>query len=71
MDIVYETLRKIPGIRDTAVREVATKINRMDDLATKEYINAVIAQLGTRLIKQIYGAAAIIIAAMGLMIKFL
>ena len=71
MDIVYETLKKIPGISDSAVHEVATKINRMDDVATKEYINAVIAQLETGLIKQIYGAVAIIIAAMGLMIKFL
>ncbi len=53
------------------VHEVATKINRMDDVATKEYIDAVIAQLETRLIKQIYGAVAIIIAAVGLMIKFL
>ncbi len=71
MDIVYETLKKIPGISDSAVHEVATKINRVDDVATKEYIDAVIAQLETRLIKQIYGAVAIIIAAMGLMIKFL
>ena len=71
MDIVYEALKKIPGISDSMVHEVATKINRMDDVATKEYIDAVIAQLETRLIKQIYGAVAIIIAAVGLMIKFL
>ena len=56
MDIVYETLSKTPGISDSAVHEVDTKINRMDDVETKEHIGAVIAQLETRLIKQIYGA---------------
>ena len=36
MDIVYEALKKVPGITDTEAHEVASKISQPDkDMATK------------------------------------
>ena len=35
MDIVYEALKKIPGMSDNDAHEVASKLNRFDDVATK------------------------------------
>ena len=35
MDVVYEALKKVPGISDTEAHEVANKINKSDSAATK------------------------------------
>ena len=51
------------------IKDMATKAD-IKDMATKEYIKAEIAKLETRLTRQMYAVAGIIIAAVGLMIKF-
>ncbi len=77
---LYNILRKIPDVSDAEAkeavagvassREMATKAD-IKDMATKEYIKAEIANLETRLTNRIYAVAGIIIAAVGLMIRFL
>ena len=77
---LYDTLRKIPDVSDAEAKEavadianskeVATKSD-IKDMATKEYIKAEIANLETRLTNRIYAVAGVIIAAVGLMIRFL
>ena len=77
---LYNILRKIPDVSDAEAkeavagvassREMATKAD-IKDMATKEYIKAEIANLETRLTNRIYMVAGIIIAAVGLMIRFL
>ncbi len=52
------------------IKDMATKSD-IKDMATKEYIKAEIANLEIRLTRQMYGAVAIILAGVGLMIKFL
>ncbi len=55
------------------IKDMATKSD-IKDMATKADIAEVkteIAELETRLVKQMYGAVAIILAGVGLMIKFL
>ena len=76
---LYNTLRKIPDVSDAEAqeavaggassREMATKAD-IKDMATKEYIKAEIANLETRLTNRIYVVAGVIIAAVGLMIRF-
>ena len=77
---LYNTLRKIDGVSDDEAKEavaniassqeVATKSD-IKDMATKADLKAGLAELETRLVKQMYGAVAIILAGVGLMIKFL
>ena len=70
MDIVYEALKKIPGITDTEAHEAANKINRQEGFATKtdllelktELIDRV-AKLETRLAWGIIAAVGIILTA--------
>ncbi len=55
------------------IKDMATKAD-IKDMATKANIAEVkteIAELETRLVKQMYGAVAIILAGVGLMIRFL
>ena len=82
---LYNTLRKIPEVSDAEAkeavadvassREVVTKADIMELKAeTKTEIARVektIAQLETKLTRQIYAVAGVIIAAIGLMIRFL
>jgi len=35
MDIIYETIKKIPGVTDSSAHEVTTKLRSREDLATK------------------------------------
>ncbi len=65
MDIVYEALKKT-GMTDNEAHEVASKINRQDDLATK----ADLAELKAEIFKMQFVIAFLIIAAVGLIIKF-
>ena len=36
MDVVYETIKKIPGITDNEAHEVVTKLSRSNQVVTKE-----------------------------------
>ncbi len=72
-----EALANIADSKDMAtkadIKDMATKAD-IKDMATKEYIKAEIANLETRLVKQIYAVAGIIIvvniASVGLMLRF-
>ena len=80
---LYDTLRKIPDVSDTEAREAVANIASSQEVATKSDIKDMatkadiaevkteIAELETRLVKQMYGAVAIILAGVGLMIRFL
>ena len=74
---LYNILRKVDGVTDAEAKEAVTNIanskevaTKSDIMSTKEYIKAEIAELETRLTGQMYAVAGIIIAAVGLMIKF-
>ena len=69
MDAVYEALKKV--MPDTQAHEVATKFNRLDEVVTKADLEVALAKQETKIVKQIYAVAGVIIAAVGLMIKFL
>ena len=45
MDIVYEALKKIPGITDHEAHEVANRISRSDEVITREILDASLATL--------------------------
>ena len=66
MDVVYEALKKT-GMTDNEAHEVASKINRQDDLATK----ADLAELKAEIFKMQFMIAFLIIAAVGLIVRFL
>ncbi len=79
---LYNTLRKINGVSDAEAKEAVADVASSKEVATKEYIKAEIANLEarviekmatleTRLTRQMYGAVGIILAGVGLMIKFL
>ena len=74
---LYDILRKVDGITDAEAKEAIPNIanskgvaTKSDIMSTKEYIKAEIAELETRPTGQMYTVAEIIIAAVGLMIKF-
>ena len=74
---LYDILRKVDGVTDAEAKEAVTNIanskevaTKSDIMSTKEYIKAEIAELETRPTGQMYAVAGIIIAAVGLMIKF-
>jgi len=80
---LYDTLRKIPEVSDAeakeavadiaSVKEMATKAD-IKDMATKVdivKIEKIIAELEAKLTRQMYAAVGIILAGVGLMIKFL
>ena len=68
---LYNTLRKIPEVSDDEAKEAVAGVASLQDVATKKDL----AELETRLTKLIYAVVAIntgiIIAAVGLMIRFL
>ena len=75
---LYNTLRKIPEVSDDEAREAVAGVASLKEVATKVDIVRVektIAELETKLTKLIYAVVAIntgvIIAAVGLMIRFL
>ncbi len=80
---LYDTLRKIPDVSHTEAREAVANIASSQEVATKSDIKDMatkadiaevkteIAELETRLVKQMYRAVAIILAGVGLMIRFL
>ena len=75
---LYNTLRKIDGVSDDEAKEAVADVASSKERTTKADLKAeiakvdkAIAELETKLIKQIYAVAGIIIAAVGLMIKFL
>ena len=78
---LYNILRKVDGVTDSEAKEAVANIadskdmaTKADIMATKEYIKAEIANLETRLVKQIYAVAGIIIivniVSVGLMLRF-
>ena len=67
MDMVYEAIKKIPGMTADEAHEVVSKLSKTDDVATK----ADLAELKAELLKQQVVVALLVIAAVGLMIKFL
>ena len=79
---LYNTLRKIPEVSDDEAKEAVADIASSKEVITKADLKAeiakvekTIAELETKLTKLIYTVVAIntgvIIAAVGLMIKFL
>ena len=64
---LYNTLRKIPEVSEAEAKEAVADIANSREVATKSDL----AELETKLTKQIYAAVGVIIAAVGLMIKFL
>jgi len=43
MDIIYEALKKIPGVTDSQAHEVANQLSRKDEAVTKEILEASLA----------------------------
>ena len=75
---LYNTLRKIPEVSDDEAREAVADIANSKEVVTKADLKAeivrvekTIAELETKLTRQMYATAGVIIAAVGLMIKFL
>ena len=71
---LYNLLKRIPYATDGEIEKAVSEVARSKDVATKSdilKIEKVIAESEARLIKQIYGAVAIILAGVGLMMKFL
>ena len=71
---LYNALTKL-GLEPDEAKDAVADVARSKEVATKADLNAGLAVLETRLTKLIYAVAAIntgvIIAAIGLMIKFL
>ena len=55
MDIVYEALKKIPGMTDNEAHEVPSKLSKPDDFATKSDIE----KMGRVIIMWICGFAVV------------
>ena len=84
---LYNTLRKIPEVSDAEAKEAVADIASSKEMATKADIKDMatkadlanletrviekMANLETRLTQQMYGAVGIILAGVGLMIRFL
>ena len=82
---LYDILKKILEVSDTQAKEAVTDIASLREVATKADIvelksetkmeivrvEKTIAELETKLTRQMYAVAGVIIAAVGLMIKFL
>ena len=84
---LYNTLRKIPEVSDAEAKEAVADIASSKEMATKADIKDMatkadlanletrviekMANLETRLTRQMYGAVGIILAGVGLMIRFL
>ena len=67
---LYDALTKL-GLDPKEAKEAVANVASSKDMATKADLKAGLAELETRLVKQMYGAVAIILAGVGLMIKFL
>ena len=70
---LYDALTKL-GLDPKEAREAVADVASSKNVATKADIAEVkteIAELETRLVKQMYAAVGIILAGVGLMIKFL
>ena len=68
---VFQVLRKIPEVSEQEAQAAADTIANADDVVTKADLKTTIAELETRLTNRIYTVAGIIIASVGLMIRFL
>ncbi|MXX98508.1 MAG: hypothetical protein F4Y58_01180 [Gammaproteobacteria bacterium] len=65
---LYNALTKL-GLEPNEAKEAVADITSSQDMATKADLKAGLAELETRLVKQMYAVAGIIIAAVGLMIN--
>ena len=71
---LYNALRKIPEISDAEAKEAVADVASSKEVATKSDIAEVktaMTELKLEILKQQLGIAILIIAAVGLMIKFL
>ena len=71
---LYNTLRKIDGVTDGEAKEAVADVASSKEVATKAdiaEIKTAMAELKAEILKQQLGIAILIIAAVGLMIKFL
>ena len=71
---LYTTLRKIDGVTDGEAKEAIADIASLKDVTTKSdlvRIEKIIAELETRLTRQMYAVAGIVIAAVGVIVKIL
>ncbi len=64
---LYITLRKIPDVSDAEAKEAVAEVASSREMATKVDL----ANLETRLTQRIYAAVGIVLAGVGLMIRFL
>ena len=67
---LYDALTKL-GLDPKEAKEAVADVASSKDVATKADLKAALAELETRLVKQMYAAVGIILAGVGLMIKFL
>ena len=68
---LYDTLRKIDGVTDAEAKEAVADVANSKDVATKMDLLELKYQLTWHMIIVGLGVAAIVIAAVGLMIRFL
>ena len=68
---LYNLLRQIPDTTDDEVEKVVADVTSSREMATKADLKSEIANLETKLTDRIYAVAEVIIAAVGLIVKFL
>ena len=71
---LYNALRKIPEVSEAEAKEAVADVASSKEVATKADITEIktaMAELKAEILKQQLGIAILIIAAVGLMIKFL
>ncbi|MBC6414609.1 MAG: hypothetical protein GDA45_06995 [Chromatiales bacterium] len=75
---LYNLLKQIPGATDDAIKEAVADVASSKDVATKADLANLetrviekMANLEARLTRQMYASVAIIIASVGLLIRFL
>ena len=71
---LYNTLRKIPEVSEAEAKEAIADIASLKDVTTKSdlvRIEKIIAELETRLTRQMYAVAGIVIAAVSVIVKIL
>ena len=73
--VLYGLFKQIPNATDEQIEKAVESIASTKDVATKSDLRIGLAELETRLVKQLYHVAGIIVVAnaviMGLLIRFL
>ena len=73
MDIVYEAIKKIPGITNDEAHEVATKLRSREEVATKKDFAELKDELTWRMVIMagvILAGVGVLLTIFGLIVKF-